>query len=59
MGGCDPVPRVPRTLPVADRVLVLPSPKFLGGFQCTGCRVPVEVNEEKWWGSYYGWVCGG
>ena len=48
MGGCDPVSQVPLTLPVAGKVPVPPSPKFLGGFQCTGCWVPVEVNEEKW-----------
>ena len=50
MGGCDLVSRVPLTLPVADRV---PVPRFLGGFLCTGCRVPVEENEEVWVGLYY------
>ena len=57
--GCDPVPRVPLALPVADRVPVPPSLNFLARIQCTGCHVPMEENEEKWCKSYYCWVCGG
>ena len=42
------MPRVPLTVPVADKVPLPPSPRFFGGFQCTGYQVLVEENEEHW-----------
>ena len=47
MGGSDLLPRVPLTLPMADKVPMPPSPEVLRGFQRTGCPVPVEEDEEK------------
>ena len=50
VAGCDLVLRVPLTCPWRTRCRCPHHQRFLGGFQCTSYRVPVEENEEKWVG---------